>query len=179
MPALANPVKHHEAMPSADVPAFFAILAASGTPAARALQWTILTAARAGETLGMTWGEIDKALWAIPGVRMKAGKDHTVPLAPEALALLGDRGKPEALVFGHLDDRALRVFVRDRGCRVHGFRSTFAVWAAESGWELELRKLALAHAVSGATAQAYNRSQQVDRRRAMMTAWARFATETP
>src|ERR1039458_5384566 len=152
-------------------------LATFDLPAARALQWTILTAARAAETLGLTWSEIDldRALWAIPGERMKAGKAHTVPLTAEALALLGPRGAEDEFVFGNLDGRAMRHFVKDHGYTVHGFRSTFTDWAAESGWDFELREIALAQAVSDATARAYNRSAQIDRRRSMMSAWSAFA----
>jgi integrase len=173
LPALAKPVKHLAAMAWQEVPAFIKTLGALGTPAALALQWTILTAARAGETLGATFGEIDtaKALWAIPGARMKKGKAHSVPLAPEALALLGPRGAPDARVFG-IDEKAMRRLVS--GYTVHGFRSSFTDWAAEAGFDFEQREIALAHAVGSQTARAYSRSAQVERRMAMMQAWAAF-----
>jgi integrase len=106
---------------------------------------------------------------------MKAGADHSVPLAPEALALLGPRGADGESVFGRLDNKAMRRFVVGLDCTIHGFRSTFSDWAAESGWDFELRELALAHAIGSQTARSYSRSAQVDRRREMMEAWAKVA----
>jgi integrase len=175
LPKVAT-VEHHDAMPSADVPSFMRKLATFDVPASRALAFTILTVARTGEALGATWREIVGDQWRIPGERMKAGKDHVVPLTPAAFALLGDRGKPEALVFGKLDDRAMRPFVKDRGCRVHGFRSTFMDWANEAGHDANLVELSLAHAVGSTVTRAYARSDLLERRRGLMEAWSTFAS---
>lgn len=172
--------KHHEAMPWADLPAFMAGLATFDTPAARALQFTILTAARAGEARFATWAEIQGDVWVI-GERMKEGAPHSVPLTSEALALLGPRGAPGELIFKSptgiaLHDTAMRLYVKGRGCSVHGFRSTFTDWAAEHGYPSELRELALAHATGDAVERAYRRSNMLDKRRPMMQAWTAFAT---
>jgi integrase len=103
LPAVAR-ARHHEAMPWADVPAFMRAIAAFDTPASRALRFTILTAARSGETLGATWSEIQGDVWAI-GERMKEGIPHSVPLTSAAIALLGTPGEPDAPVFGKLHKR--------------------------------------------------------------------------
>jgi integrase len=143
--------KHFDAMPWADLPAFMHDLATFDASAARALRFTILTAARFGETRFATWSEIQGDVWVI-GERMKEGKPHSVPLTSEALALLGKRGEPDELIFKSptgvaLHNAALLVYVRARGYTVHGFRSTFTDWTAERGYPSELRELALAHAV--------------------------------
>ena len=173
--------KPHEAMPWAELPAFMRELAAFDTPAARALQFTVLTAARASETFGATWKEIQGDVWAIGAERMKEGEAHAVPLSSEAIALLGPRGRPDDLIFAapsgkKLSGNAMMDFVRDRGATVHGFRSTFTDWAAENGYSGELRELALAHAVGGQVERAYRRTNMLDQRRPMMEAWTAFAT---
>jgi integrase len=177
LPAVAT-VEHHDAMAAADVPAFMKTLASFDTPASRALRWTILTAARAGETLGATWGEIEDNIWSLPGERMKARKAHVVPLTPEALALLGPRGEPDALLFGRLDERAMRGYAKGRGS-VHGFRSTFADWAGEAGHDATLIELSLAHAIGSTVTRAYTRSNLLERRRELMAAWASFVAGKP
>jgi integrase len=174
LPAVAN-VTHHPAMPWKEVPAFVAELAAFDAPASRALRFTILTAARTSETLGATWREIVVNEWIIPAGRMKEGKQHAVPLTPEALELLGADGDDDDLIFGRLHESAMRAFVRDRGCKVHGFRSTFTDWAAEHGHPPELREMAIAHAVGDDDERAYRRTNMIGRRREMMQAWAAFA----
>jgi integrase len=134
-----------------------------------------MTAARAGETLGATWREITVDQWQIPGDRMKEGHEHSVPLTPEALALLGARGGPDELVFGKLDERAMRAFVKDHDCKVHGFRSTFMDWANETGQDANLAEMSLAHAIGSQVTRAYARSDLIERRRALMQAWSTFA----
>ena len=168
LPAVAK-AKHHEAMNWRDVPAFMASLAGSDAPASRALRFTILTAARTGETLGATWSEIVGDVWTI-GERMKEGVPHSVPLTAQAIALLGERGEPSALIFGKLYKDAMRIY----GVGVHGFRSTFVDWAAEHGYSQELRETALAHAVGGTVQRAYMRTRLLEERRPMMSAWADF-----
>ena len=180
LPAVRK-AKPHEAMPWAELPAFMRDLAAFDTPASRALQFTILCAARSGETRGATWSEIQGNVWSIAGDRMKEGVAHAVPLTDEALVLLGPRGQPDELIFKGptgkaLGGNALMDHVRDRGYSVHGFRSTFTDWAAENGYTSELRELALAHAVGDGVERAYRRTNMLDQRRPMMQAWAAFAT---
>jgi integrase len=173
--------KHHEAMPWADVPAFMHDLGAVDTPAARALRFTILTAARSGETRGATWSEIQGDVWSIGAERMKEGKPHTVPLPATAIAVLGERGQPGERIFKSptgvvLDVSAMLDYVNGRGFTVHGFRSSFVDWASEHGYPSELRELALAHAVGDQVERAYRRTGMIDQRRPMMQAWAAFAT---
>jgi integrase len=172
--------KHHDAMDWRTLPSFMRDLAAFDTPASRALRFTILCAARAGETRFATWAEIVGDVWSI-GKRMKQGEPHSVPLTPQALTLLGERGKHGELIFKSptgiaLHDTAMRAYVKDRSCSVHGFRATFCSWAAEHGYSQELRELALAHAVGDSVQQAYNRNTLLDKRRPMMEAYAAFAT---
>lgn len=175
LPSVAT-VEHHDAMAWSDVPGFMRELATFDAPAARALQFTILTAARTGEVLGACWREIVGDVWTIPADRMKADVEHSVPLVPEALALLGARGADDALIFGALKDKAMRVFVKDRGCTVHGFRSTFADYCNEHGQDANLAEMSLAHTVGSPVARAYARSDLIVRRRALMQAWSAFAT---
>jgi integrase len=168
---------HHPALPAADVPVLMKELLALDTPAARALQWTILTAARTDETLGATWSEIKGDTWTIPGARMKEGKEHRVPLTPAALALLGERG--EGLVFGAMGGQAMLLLLKSKrpgmGMTVHGLRSSFRDWATDKSGIVGaegLAEYALAHRID----DAYARSDMFDRRRALMQAWADFAT---
>jgi integrase len=181
VPAKPKPV-HLAAMPWAEVPAFMRELQAIGSSGARALTWTILTAARTGETLRARWGEIEGDKWIIPAERMKQGKAHEVPLAPEALALLGKRKADGAFLFPGATGRALGPMTMSRDMlhllpayKVHGFRSTFTDWAAEHGYPSELREMALAHSVGDDTEKAYRRTTLVNKRREMMAAWAAFA----
>lgn len=175
-------VVHHPAMPWRDVPAFMQELHAIKSSAARALMFTILTAARTSETTGATWKEIEGDTWVIPGSRMKEGREHRVPLTAEALALIGERKAPDAYLFpgrrGKLSDTTqMQLLRRTRpGFVVHGFRSTFADWCGEAEYPRELIEMALAHAVGDATERANQRSALVNRRREMMEAWSAFAT---
>jgi integrase len=195
---LARPVvpkaQSHPAMPSADVPKFMAELRAFGSVEARALMFTILTAARSAEVIGAKWREIEAgpkgAVWTIPAERMK-GKptdrtEHRVPLTPAALKLLGPRGAPDDYVFPSrrygarkpLWQHSMQTGILSQmrpGLHVHGFRATFSGdWAAKAGYSLELRERALHHVVGDTVAQAYNRDELVEMRRPMMTAYAKF-----
>jgi integrase len=136
-------IEHHKAMAYKDVPALIAELTKNGSESARAIAFTILTVARTGETIGATHEEIDKEqkLWVVPPARMKAAREHRVPLTDPALGLLGDlsgeylfsgatEGKP-------LSNMAMLMLLRDlraHGYTVHGFRSAFSTWAREE-WE--------------------------------------------
>lgn len=183
--------RHHAAMPFDDLPSFMARLKARPAMAARALEFTILTAARTSETLGATWSEIDLAaqLWTIPADRMKAGKEHRVPLpdsAAEILARLSldiDAG-PDTFVFsGSAPDRALSnmamaMLLRRMGATdatVHGFRSSFRDWAGEAtSFPREVAEAALAHTIGSEVERAYRRGDALDKRREMMAKWADY-----
>lgn len=182
---------HHAALPFADLPAFMVTLRNGGETAGRlALEAAILTAARGGEVRGVTWDELDldAELWTIPAKRMKSGKaDHVVPLSPAALAVFrraralaradaklvfegAKRGKP-------LSDMTLLKILRDMnaGCTVHGFRSCFKDWASEvTQFPNELSEAALHHAIRDKTEAAYRRGNLLEKRRAMMAAWADY-----
>jgi integrase len=182
-------VEHHAALPWGETAAFMADLRDRDGMGARALEFAILTAARSGEVRGATWAEIDlaAALWAIPAERMKAGREHRVPLPDAAVALLrglaGDTPKPTGLVFPGsggkpLSNMSLTAVLRrmDRGdLTAHGFRSTFRDWAAESTMcEPDVVEMALAHTVSNKVEAAYRRGDLFEKRRKLMADWAAF-----
>jgi integrase len=185
-----RPVKHHAALPYVDLADFMASLRQQEGAAARALEFTILTAARTGEVLGATWAEFDLAnrLWTIPGERMKASKEHRVPLSDPALSIL--RGMQEMRTDDHvfpgarprrpLSDMAFLMLLRRmrRGdLTVHGFRSTFSDWCSEcTNFPAEVREMALAHAVGDKVEAAYRRGDLFQKRRQLMDAWARFCS---
>ncbi|MFQ3665578.1 MAG: integrase arm-type DNA-binding domain-containing protein [Sphingomonadaceae bacterium] len=185
-------VRHHPALPLAEVPAFVADLQARDSMAARVLLFAILTAARSGEARKATWEEIDwrARSWRIPPERMKAGRAHDVPLSDTALAVLqAAKAEAEALWPGEpwcfpsrqtgrpMTDVALSKLCRARGCTAHGFRSAFRDWCAEAGIDREAAEMALAHAAQGGrTEAAYRRTGAVERRRGVMERWAAFCT---
>lgn len=190
-PSKVRSVGHHAALPWAQLGEFMTRLRERAGIGARALEFAILTAARSGEVRLATWHEIDTEakLWTIPGERMKAGKTHRVPLAPEALKLLaalprhagtnyvfcGPRGKP-------ISDNTLSKLLRDMGVDAtpHGFRSTFKDWARSStAYADEVSELALAHVSSDATRAAYARDELLPKRAQLMKAWAKFCSTTP
>lgn len=177
-------VEHHRALPWRDIPAFMAELRQREGMGARALEFTILTAARSGEARGATWSEIDleRRLWTIPGARMKAGREHTVPLSDAAVALLEALERPHggglvcpAVRGGQLSDMTLSAVTRRMSVDAvpHGFRSTFRDWAAEAtGHPSEIAEMALAHTVGSAVERAYRRGDMLDKRRKLMDDWA-------
>ena len=185
-------VAHHAALPWREIGAFMAILRQREGIAARALEFAILTAARTGEALGVTWGEVDlsAALWTVPGARMKAGREHRVPLSVPVLAVLGDMAKlrttanPAAPIFPGqepgrpLSNMALLMLLRRMGrgdLTAHGFRSSFRDWVGEAtGYPADVAEAALAHTVGDKTVAAYARGDLFDKRRALMAAWAEF-----
>ncbi|ESY21728.1 MULTISPECIES: site-specific integrase [unclassified Mesorhizobium] len=182
-------VEHHAAMPYADLPAFMSQLRSMGSISARALEFTILTAVRTGEAIGVMEGEIDFAnkLWTIPAVRMKASRPHRVPLSDRALQILKSVPReadspylfPGARTGKPLSNMAMLELLRGmegmEGLTVHGFRSTFRDWAAErSNFPRELAEAALAHVLSDKTEAAYQRGDMLEKRRKVMTAWASF-----
>ena len=184
---------HLRALPYADIGEAVAAVDGSGaSPAAKlCFRFLVMTAARSGEARGATWDEIDRdrAEWRIPGERMKTGHDHRVPLTAEALAVL-DRAREisggSGLVFPSptragrpLSDMTLTKVLRTVGladrATVHGFRSSFRDWCAETGKRREDAEAALAHTVGGVEG-AYFRSDLFERRRALMQQWADFVT---
>ena len=181
-------VKHHAALPYDAAPAFIRELAERAETAARALLFTILTASRTSEVLGMRWSEIDldKALWTVPALRMKAGREHRVPLAEPVIDILQklSRGEPTDLVFpGPGEDRPLSINAMPAVLKrmklvdvtVHGFRSSFRDWAAErTDAANEVVEAALAHTIGNKVEAAYRRGDLLDKRRALMNSWAEY-----
>jgi integrase len=200
-----------------DVQDWWRSLAKREGMAAQALQFLTLTAARSGEVRGMTWDELDlgpdggsgvrplatpatTATWTIPAARMKAEREHRVPLTPQAVAILRalPRMKDSPYVFfaprgGMLSDMSISAVMRrmqeseigsgrtgfldprsKRAAVPHGLRSTFRQWAAEQGFPRDMAEIALAHFIGSDVERAYQRSDMLERRRAMMEAWACF-----
>jgi integrase len=186
------PVEHHAALPWPQIGDFFQALRGQAGVAALVLQFTILTAARSGETLGARWSEIDLSarVWTIPGARMKAGKEHRVPLTDAAIRVLkaaqGLRQKstvdeyvfPGAAVGRPLSVMAMAMVLRRMGrgeLTVHGFRSSFRDWAAErTSYPAEVVEMALAHAVGNRVEAAYRRGDLFEKRGRLMREWATF-----
>jgi integrase len=186
-------VEHHAALPYAEVGSFISALRQQEGTAARALEFAILTAARSGEVIGASWSEIDLSakVWTIPAVRMKAKREHRVPLSARAVEIVsamkekaGEDCSPKMPVFAGLKKgkplsnmaflMLLRRMGRD-GLTAHGFRSTFRDWAAErTNYPGEVAEMALAHTVSNKVEAAYRRGDLFDKRRRLMDGWARF-----
>lgn len=182
------PVQHHAAIPVLEMPAFLKQLRGMDGVSARALEFLTLTAARSGEVRGMTWGEVDlkNKLWTVPASRMKAKREHRVPLSDAAWLILESikRVNGVNLVFpgtrgGALSDMSLTAVMRRMGVEAvpHGLRSSFRNWTAEmTSYPNEVAEMALAHTVSSATEAAYRRGDLLEKRRPMMTDWAVFIT---
>lgn len=178
---------HHAALAYADAPAFMARLRQQEGVGARALEFVILTAARSGEVRGATWAEFDdeSAIWTVPANRMKAGKEHRVPLSAAALAVLrqqkedslGDLVFPGQREGKPLSDMTLSAVLRRMQVEAvpHGFRSTFRDWAAEeTHYANEVAEMALAHTVGNKVEAAYRRGDLLDKRRQLMEDWAQY-----
>lgn len=191
-PQKTTKVVHHAAVPVSEVSAFYAALQQRTGIAARALEFALLTAARSGEVRGATWGEIDldAGLWVIPASRMKARKEHRVPLTEPAIRILRTLPHLEGSEFvfpapraGALSDMALTGVMRRMGLAFvpHGLRSTFRDWTAErTNYPRDLAEKALAHVLESKVEAAYQRSDMLERRAHMMDAWAKFlATQQP
>lgn len=181
----SHKVKHHEAMPYNAVPGFMGELRTRPGTAARALEFLVLCASRSGEVLGARWSEIDidQKIWTIPAARMKADKDHTVPLATAALKILAGQSRNSAFVFaaprsgGPMERHALADVMKamERHETVHGFRSSFSDWAADNtAFPQEVRQQALAHAIPNKVEAAYRRGALLEKRRRLMADWATF-----
>lgn len=206
--------ENQPALALSDVPRWWGLLSSREGMAARALEFLTLTAARSGEVRGMTWDEIDfgsrdktdrtdktpRAIWTVPASRMKAEREHRVPLTSEAVAILESLPRLEDCPYvffaprgGQLSDMTISAVMRrmqeaeekagnagfldprnKRPAVPHGMRSTFRQWAAEQGVPRDMAELALAHHVGTEVERAYQRSDMLERRRAMMAAWATF-----
>jgi integrase len=184
----AQKVEHHAALPYAEIAGFMVELRQQENVAARALEFAILVAGRRAEVLNARWSEINLAdrLWTIPGERMKAGKEHRVPLSEEAMAVLrqmtqlrtGDfvfPGQNGVKPIGEVATFRLLRRMNRGDLSTHGFRSTFRDWAAErTNFPREVAELALAHAIGDAVERAYQRSDLMQKRASLMQAWAKF-----
>ena len=187
-PGKVKRVERFAAMRYAEIGEFMVELRQQDGVAARALEFAILTAARTGEITGARWSEFNLAehLWIVPPERMKAGREHRVPLSDAAMAVvdamqtarINDHVFPGSA--GSLNHKALlRLMERTRrsDATVHGFRSTFRDWCAErTAYPAEVAEMALAHSVGSAVEQAYRCSDLFDRRRRLMDDWARFCS---
>ena len=198
--------KHHPALDYEDLPSFITQLRTLPSTGARALEFTILTAARSGETFGATWDEIDfnKKTWTIKPVRMKAGRQHKVPLCPRALEIL-EKQRLETLAYcdakatseiesalnlykyifpgrkrtNPLSTMSMEMIMRriglDKIATPHGFRSTFRDWAGDkTNFSREVAEAALAHIVGDRSEQAYRRETAFVKRRDLMEAWGMY-----
>ncbi|HME25958.1 MAG TPA: integrase arm-type DNA-binding domain-containing protein [Acetobacteraceae bacterium] len=186
-------VEHHAALPWREIGSFMTALASQEGAAALALRFAVLTAARTGEVLGMRWGEVDvlNAVWTVPAARMKAGREHRVPLSAPALDVLravtklgtasdafvfpgARRGKP-------LSSMAMLMLLRRMGrgdLTAHGFRSTFRDWCAETtAYPREVAEAALAHTLRDKVEAAYQRGDLMEKRRRLMAEWAAFCAQ--
>jgi integrase len=184
-------VRHFKAMAYSDIPVFFRDLRQRDAISARAMAFSILTAARSGEVRGVTWDEIDmdQAIWTIPEERTKAGRPHRIPLSSEAMAVLyemkavkidgEERIFPGRRPGRQMSENTMRKFLQNDmkrdGLTVHGFRSTFRDWTAEqSSFPREVAEAALAHALKDKTEAAYQRGDLLEKRRELMEAWADY-----
>jgi integrase len=189
-------VKHLAALPYADLPTFLANLRQRAAVIARALEFLVLTAARTGEVIGARWTEIDMLdkTWTVPAARMKAHREHRVPLSARALAILREMkaahsgNDDNAFIFPGPNPRRplshvalLRLLERMQldDLTVHGFRATFKTWASErTAFQNEIVEASLAHVIGGKVEQAYLRGDRFEKRRRLMQQWATFCTTT-
>jgi integrase len=183
LPKTKNGKGHHAALPYAEIPKFMAELRGRNSLSAQALEFTILTAARTGEVIGATRDEIDlKArLWTVPASRMKAQKEHRVPLCDRAVEILQELDQRRKQLFP-LSNMAMAELLKGMrpGVTVHGFRSTFMDWAHEvTGFPKVVVDKALAHTVSDKVEAAYRRGDLFTKRTKLMAAWAEFCGKTP
>jgi integrase len=187
-PKRARKVRHHPALPYAELPAFMDELRQRSSLSARALEFCILTATRTAEVLGAERSEfdLDRKLWIIPASRMKGGREHRVPLSDRALAILKERPGEKAFDLG---ERTMLTLVNSMrpGMTTHGFRSTFRDWASEcTNAASHVVELSLAHAIGTEVERSYHRTDLLEKRARLMQQWADYcerpvtsATVTP
>jgi integrase len=190
-------VEHHAAMPYAELPAFLVALREQCGIAARALEFLILTAARTGEVIGARWSEMDLVdkVWTVPADRMKARREHRVPLSPRSLTILreihelrSDYHANDFVFAGRkpglsLSNMAFLMLLRRIGLgdlTGHGFRATFKTWASErTSFQSEIAEAALGHVIGDKVEQAYRRGDLFEKRRRLMQQWATFCATAP
>jgi integrase len=194
-PSKVAKVEHHPALPWQEIGAFMAELRQRGGVAARALEFTILTAARSGEIRGARWDEIDldAAIWTVPAERMKGGREHRVPLSTAALDVIKAMPKVGNYVFPGqrqgdgtgttLSNVSIIAVLHRMGRKditVHGFRSTFRDWCAESvanSFPREVCEHALAHSLPDKVEAAYRRGDLIEKRKVLMQVWADYCAK--
>jgi integrase len=181
-------INHHAALPIDETSAFIQILRREETVVARAFEFCILNATRTNETMGMCWSEYDEKaqLWTVPAARMKAGRDHRIPLAKRSQIILAEMQEIRTSDFvfpGQAQERPLSSMaflmllrrLERKDITAHGFRSTFRDWAAErTDFPNEVVEMALAHTISNKVEAAYRRGDLFDKRRQLAEAWAAF-----
>jgi integrase len=190
-------IEHHAALPYPELSAFLIALRAQEGIAANALEFLILTAARTGEVIGARWNEIDflDKTWTVPAARMKARREHRVPLSPRALSILTEMqatregDDDNAFVFPGrkagtpLSNMAFLMLLRRMAradLTAHGFRATFKTWASErTSFQNEIVETSLAHVIGGKVEQAYMRGDLFEKRRRLMQQWGTFCTAAP
>lgn len=185
-PGKVAKVKHHRALPWNKVGGFMAALRKRQGMSARCLEYAILTACRSGEVRHAVWSEIDMEakVWTIPPERMKAGREHRVPLSDTAINLLKELPRFEGVEYvfpaprgGALSDMALSMLLRKMKIEAvpHGFRSTFRDWCSENtAFANEVVEMSLAHAIGNKVEKAYRRGDLFGKRRRLMDAWSKF-----
>jgi integrase len=185
LPKGENGRNHLAALPYAELPAFMGELRERDSISGRALEFTILTAARTGEVIGATWEEFKKpGVWIVPAARMKSGKEHRIPLCARARDILCSLKRHTDLVFP-LSNMAMLELLRgmrpDSGFTVHGTaRSSFMDWAHEqTAFAKVVIDMALAHAVGDKVEAAYRRGDLFEKRRKLMEAWSKYCSAKP
>ncbi len=182
-PSKIAKVVHHPALPYAEIGAFMGELRKEKGIAARALEFTILTAARTIEAVGARASEFDRETWTVPAARMKARREHRVPLSSPVMNLVRDMPStdyvfPNQKPYKHLPNEAMRAVLQrmgHKGITVHGFRSAFRDWCAEmTAYPSEVAEMALAHSLQDKTEAAYRRGDLFEKRRKLMNEWARY-----
>jgi integrase len=194
--AAVAPVQHHKALPYADIPRFMSELRSRDSLSARALEFTILTAARTADAIGAVRAELNREdrIWTVPAARLKGKKgvrkrDHVVPLCDRALQMLEHLGEHGEFLFAHddgapLSNMAMLELLQGMGfgedLTVHGFRSTFKDWCSEqTGYPNEMSEMALAHTVADKVEAAYRRGDMREKRRRLMADWAIYCESPP
>ncbi|MDD2861100.1 MAG: integrase arm-type DNA-binding domain-containing protein [Acidiphilium sp.] len=188
------PAVPHPSLPYSEVASFLVALRQKDTISARCLEWKILTACRSGEARGARWSEIDaeKKLWILPASRMKARREHIVPLSGRCLEILAELAaqphQPDGLIFPGqiagkpMSDVSLAKAMRSivKGYTPHGCRATFRTWVQEAtSFPSELGELCLAHTNKNKVEAAYARGPALEKRRHLMEAWAQFCAGVP
>ncbi|MDA8863669.1 tyrosine-type recombinase/integrase [Pseudomonadales bacterium] len=184
-PSKIRQVRHHKSIPYQELPGLYGDISKSSAVSAYTLRFLILTAGRTGEVVGARWNEFSDDTWVLAASRMKARREHRVPLSTEASKMLMVQNEAASgdYVFHRngrcLSNMAMLQFLKriSPNATVHGFRSSFRVWAAEvSGFSSDLAEQALAHSVGSQLERAYQRSDLLEQRRGLMEAWGQYIT---